>query len=469
MGEVGACADKAATRCFLGTAAVIGALFFVVTPPFQAPDEDKHFFRAWAVSEGRLIAERRGGKVGFTLPVELPHLVHRVGGDAHDGHDRVDPQAIRAALGRRRADSPRRFIASPNSAFTSCVPYLPQAAGVLIGRGIRASTLGCLYLARALNLLIGSVLIALALRALPGHRWFLMMVALAPMATFLRSTVSADVVTMGLCFWFVAKIAASCFDSKMQVRAGRWVGISALSVLVCLTKLPYAPLAGLPWLIPRERFVGGILVWPARLFQVAAALIATAVSIWIAVHFGSPLREEVPLDPGKQVRLILLHPFRFAAIAVGDYMIHGPRYLAQTVGQLGWLDINLPKTLIVGYLAAAIYVFWADGNAGVDARTREVLGFAVAVIAVLGLVSASQYVSWTAHGAGVVEGIQGRYFLPLIPAAVWVFPFRRQETPRHVRWVALLSVALAAAVALDAVVRRYQPSGWASLFSYLCD
>src|SRR5690606_35175828 len=44
-------------------------LFFaLVTPPFQAPDENQHYMKALLLSEGRTLAEQRGERIGAELP-----------------------------------------------------------------------------------------------------------------------------------------------------------------------------------------------------------------------------------------------------------------------------------------------------------------------------------------------------------------------------------------------------------------
>jgi hypothetical protein len=46
----------AASRAFGLLAPCFGVLVLILTPPFQAPDEFNHFFRAYLISEGRLLA-----------------------------------------------------------------------------------------------------------------------------------------------------------------------------------------------------------------------------------------------------------------------------------------------------------------------------------------------------------------------------------------------------------------------------
>lgn len=45
-------------------------LFFaIMTPPFQAPDENQHYMKAIALTQGQMFAQHRGEAVGAELPL----------------------------------------------------------------------------------------------------------------------------------------------------------------------------------------------------------------------------------------------------------------------------------------------------------------------------------------------------------------------------------------------------------------
>ena len=50
------------------------------------------------------------------------------------------------------------------------------------------------------------------------------------------------------------------------------------------------------------------------------------------------------------------------------------------------------------------------------------LGVLVLLVGVTGAMFGAQYLSWTPVGGGVVEGMQGRYLLPLLPLLILVVP-----------------------------------------------
>jgi uncharacterized membrane protein len=165
-----------------------------------------------------------------------------------------------------------------------------------------------------------------------------------------------------------------------------------------------------------------------------------------------PLR--IDTDPKAQVQMIEAHPLRFIGVVWQDYVAQCVDYGDQFVGRLGWVDIPLPGVLIaaVFYLLLAA-VLTSDMSITVSTRIFALL---LALLVCLG-VSASQYIVWTPVGAAQMEGIQGRYFLPvalilLLPCAGVV----RNSRLSHV--VLVLYAIAAAAINIDAfvlLIRRY--------------
>jgi len=68
-------------RIFIFVGLLFGLLFLIVTPPFQAPDEPAHFFRAYEISDLGIIAERQGDSVGDFLPQSLTVIVDELMAD----------------------------------------------------------------------------------------------------------------------------------------------------------------------------------------------------------------------------------------------------------------------------------------------------------------------------------------------------------------------------------------------------
>jgi uncharacterized membrane protein len=437
---------------FLWVSLVSGAVLALVIPPFQTPDEPAHFFHAYAVSEGRPRALHGVGRIGDILPASLGVVAYGLLDDVPFHEERkVDPQRIRTALRVPLAPARRDFLDFPGSAFSSFVPYLPQAAGVLAGRLAGAPPLVILYLIRLSNLLVSTLLIFLAIRLAPGLRWFTAAAALTPMSLCVRASASADALTIAAAYLLVAAAARLAWGEE---EVG-WRAVALLigaSVLTCLTKAAYFPLMLVALIVPRHRFVQGRR-GAVLLVHFLLSGLATAYALDVTRVVDIPLRLDSSVDAGRQTRDALHEPWRFAAVAAADYVRHTPRYVAQFVGKLGWADVSLPTVFLLAYVAllGALLILDTSPRLRVEPWQRGAL--AAAVLLTMGLISASQYAVWTPYRADYIDGIQGRYFLPLATAGAWLLSMpalrRRLGTAA---WTERPGPALAVASAVSLMV-----------------
>lgn len=447
-------------RFFLLTGLLFGLAFTIVTPPFQVPDEPAHFYRSYAISEGELWAQRHGASLGAMLPASLRALDTELRGDLPGRPElEIRPEKIVRALRVPLAEERRVFVDYRTSAQLSFVPYLPQAAAMAIARMLGAPPLVLLYAARLVNLLVATALIALALRRLPAFRWLLTLLALTPMALFLRGSLSADAFTMAVAFLLAATVARLAWGEDQQDGGqGGWRDLALLTACaaaLCLTRPVYVPLAGLAFLIPAHRLPGG-----RRLPALAPFVLVTAAAFALAVAIGSavdlPLRVDEVVDRDRQIQDAFADPTRVAWILIRDSLQQGDRYLAQMVGQLGWLDVNLPKPFLWGSLLVLGLLAFCDGRREVVVRPWQRALLGLIAVATVALVSAAQYATWTPYGADYLEGVQGRYYLPLAPAAAWLLHNRRfQADPALLNRLLPVFSVLSSAFAVWLVLRRY--------------
>lgn len=435
-----------------------GTVLCFLVPPFMVADEPAHFFRAYALSRGEAGAERRPEGAGAVLPTSLGQLVDELW-TGLPGHPerKVDPRAIRRALGKPLQPERTAFLDYRTAAQFPFIPYLPQAAGLAIGRLAGATPLAGFYLARLANLAAGTLLLLLALRQLPACRWLAAMAAVAPMALTNRASVSADVVVVGAAFVLVATAAKLALAPAAQIGRRDHALLLAAAVVLCLTKPPYALLALAPCIVPRERWPRGRRGLAFAAGYAAAAVLATGLALGTALSLDLSIRPGAPVDRAAQMRDAVREPLRVARIVATDAVAHGPRYAAQLVGvQLGWLDTRLPWWLVEGYLLilAALLVLDDGPRPSLGWGRRAWLAALVAASALA--IIASQYMAFTPYRADFVEGVQGRYFLPLVPAAALALHRpRRAGPPPALPWLLAAWTGLALAVTLRAIVRRY--------------
>ncbi|HEV8578837.1 MAG TPA: DUF2142 domain-containing protein [Thermoanaerobaculia bacterium] len=414
--------DLRPDRFFLAAGLLYGLVFLVVTPPFQVPDEPVHFFRAYRVSEGRLDLLPWMGTGSAEIPSSLHEIAAELlGGLPYHAERKVAPQKILAAFRVPLAIERRAPVWFAGSLQYPFVSYVPPALGVALGRAVGAPPLALLYFARLANLAAGTLMIYFALRRLPAFQWLAAMIALTPMALSLRASASADVTATGAAFLLAAGVAGMAWGEGTARRNDLALVLTS-SALLCASKAVYVPLAFLVILIPAVRFPTGGR-GPFVLCHSLISLAAAAFGVAFNRVVGS-VRYDAAVDAVRQIQHALLHPFDFLKVLANDYVTHGSWYLAQFVGQLGWLDTKLPMAFILAYLGVLLAMLLVDASPRIEVRPWQRWLVASLTLSAMVLISASQYAAWTPFGAKHIEGIQGRYFIPLAPAAVWVFHTR---------------------------------------------
>jgi uncharacterized membrane protein len=126
------------------------------------------------------------------------------------------------------------------------------------------------------------------------------------------------------------------------------------------------------------------------------------------------------IDAREQARFIVSNPDDFLAAAYETISRQGEWIFKQGVGVFGWTDTPLAFYAFYGVtFVAAILVY------RIFERERLLLG-PVQIGAILGAVGltgvslfASLYAVWSPVGSDVIDGLQGRYFVGLLPLLVF--------------------------------------------------
>ncbi|MGI8890493.1 MAG: DUF2142 domain-containing protein [Chthoniobacterales bacterium] len=398
------------------------------TGPFRAPDEPHHFFRAYEISEGRLIAALPGGGfVGDWLPHSLDKTALILGGYPFVPEMHVD----RAAMARAWAvklKSHRGFVPFPGAALHSPLVYLPAAAGISLGKAMHARPLILFYLARCGNALVAGGLIGLALRRLWRSAPYVATIALFPMCLFQVGNLTSDAVTFGICFFWFSEILSARQQSCPKGTPIRWI---LLALVLSQLRFPYPLLGLLVLAIPRP-LTGETKAARWRFFALFFGALILPCLLWISVVQGLrvQLRPNVAVDPGAQLQFIASQPLAFLGIFYGSLREFGYEFWRQMIGVLGWLNLSLPIWIPAGVTTCLLITICSSDTATV--RLTKVLRSAWLILALtaLFLTAVVVYLAWNQVAAPRIEGWQGRYVIPILPllasalASAWLRQFR---------------------------------------------
>jgi uncharacterized membrane protein len=406
---------------FLVLALIFGTACMFITPPFQVPDEFAHFCRAYQVSEGVLKPQTQSGAAGGCIPESLTTVFSEVSKDiATHKENKQDLNDLNKALGIP-LQSRRIFVQFPYIAQYSPVPYAASAAAMAAGRAAGLGPLWFVYFGRLANLCVWITLMYLSIRITPVLKWLFTLLALTPMSVFEAASLSADSFTNASAFLFIALVFRYALDEDFQVGAVAAVFLSVSALALALSKSVYAIFLPLFFIIPPGKFHSGGVRFASALLLFGSS--AAALFIWTSNAAGFAALESTQrnIHPALQLKFILTSPTDYAVILARTLAAHAWDLAFQFIGKLGYLDVRLPGVLRKTYLAALFAVALLDSNGGIsfNARQKKII-FLTAFLCTAALFTAL-YVTWSPYKSEIIEGPQGRYFIPLSPLIFSLF------------------------------------------------
>ncbi len=401
-------------RAFWPAVVVSLALGFTsATGPFRAPDEPHHFFRAFEISEGHLVAKRPGGGfLGDRLPQSIDKTAQILGAQPTVPPVQVAPGAMAAAweIGLK---SHHNFVLFPGAALHSPFVYAPAALAISLGKICHARPLLLFYLARCANAIVAGCLIGLALNRIGRRAPFLVTLALFPMCISQVGTLTSDALTFGLVFFWFAEILHTRGESESGPPRWRWILLAAaLSQL----RFPYPLLGLLIFAVPFPR-LGRTLAPRLWFFALFFSVLIPPALLWVGIVQGLrvPMRPLVEVDPVAQFHFIVSHPWAFLQSIGATLQQDGYEDWRQMIGVFGWLNLPAPAWVLVGVSLSLVVTICSSESRLLRLTTSLRLAWFGLGAAGLVLTAAVVYLAWNSVGAPKIEGWQGRYAIPILP------------------------------------------------------
>jgi uncharacterized membrane protein len=404
-------------RVFLAFAWIFGSLFAIVTPPFQVPDEFQQFYRAYQVSTGRFTESRFGDQLGGFLPSSLERFSQQIWGEKFSPDAKVDPHRIWSTRTIPLDPGDTNFYYFANVSWHSPMNYLAQGASIALARHLGLGAMGIFYAGRLGNLFVWSLFVCAAIRLIPILNWTTVLLALTPMSLAQAASLSADATVNGVCILFTAAVMRLAV-SQSRIPPVHLIALTILGAAVSLAKTAYLPLTILFVVIPASRFSSTRRYWIAFALFLLVCLGTTVA--WSLCTFGSKTYSMPGVDPHDQAIYMLHHPLQMAHMEIG--MLVAVPFIASIIGQLGWHAIRLWLPCAIAYW---VVLFWSTQLPPRDfqmkPRQRTVLALAVigCWIAIFSLI----YLTFTAVGGKSINGLQGRYMIPVtLPFMLLFYP-----------------------------------------------
>jgi uncharacterized membrane protein len=387
----------------------------ICTPPFQSPDEENHFRRSYQITCGELYSGiggyvDRGIGEAFSPYSKLPF----------NRKARVST-TDEAAAGSVKWTGQKVYDIFGNTSRYPPTGYLPQVLGVALGRIAVLTVVHTLILSRLINGAFAIFISALSLYWCQRGKLAMFAILLMSTTMFLFGSCNQDASLISitcLAFALVSRQISEGFPLSLRMT----IVLASALLIVSLGRPPYAALLLvllIPGLLPRW---GRKPAWLPGLSL--AGLLAILVVIWwiwtleptLSMRHITNSMANNNVDAGMQVLYIFHHPGALPAI-IRDTSPQLRVFAAGFVGVLGFVDTPMPVPyyvvmglmLLVAITAEMVY----------QSRFKNSATVLILIATLLGVtgIFLIEYLTFTSVGYHDIEGVEGRYLIPLAIAS----------------------------------------------------
>lgn len=449
-------------KSILTAVIVVGFLYNTITVPGLVPDEFAHIQTAYRYANVMLgkdyvsEAEEADPQSRFK-PIDLRKadtailelgIFHEPSWSAF-GHIRDHFEWFCSS-----EDAAVVFAGQARSVDFGFIGYLFPAIGIALGRILRLGMYPMLYLGRLMNLLFYALCIYGTIRLVPFKKWLFALLSLTPMAMQFVCSFSYDTPLLGLSFLTIAWL----FKLVYQKDALTWrdwavTFVLAFVLIPCKFSIcPFIPLLAIPASKCGGRWKKWGLIAAVLGVGVAGLLPQYASTLMRYVRGVNELSSNTDnarsaslytigwiLRNPKETVQIVLHTIRQNFSFYWTHMLGGR--IAAFVPVINW---SLP--LLVALVLASMRD--PDDTFALPMGHRLLHGSAFAVIFFKSLLL--MMFMFTPYGSEVIDGVQGRYFLPALPLLCTFWGAESISlTEKAKRWLTTLVFSCNAAIWIE--------------------
>jgi len=294
---------------------------------------------------------------------------------------------------------------------------------------------------------------AISIRVIPRLKNVVMLLALMPMSLHQAGSISADSLTNATAFLLLCYILYIKYKEESFVNRKNLIIIAILSMVLGLLKITYFPLSLAIFLIPHTKYktIKNYLI----INTLIVCLATVSAVLWMFVT--KSMNIFFPVDTAVQLSNILQNPLDYGQLLVKNIFNYDNLYL-QFIGILGWLSVPLPMVVYILYFIALFVVAFAEGSKEREYTEGRILSIVLSIgtfIICYILIETSLYLNWPQTSPVIVEGVQGRYFIPIVLLFFYGLYLLAPTFIKHSKWVICIILIATLLVASGKMLQHY--------------
>ena len=410
-------------KCKVETTVLVSLLFLglvynFLLLPYMAPDERTHIDMTYRYSNDLLGIPYTGNEVTLAKRVD-DTKIELVENPALSNYYIVFNELLQGVQ-----DDSLVITNTTANTYAPIFVYLPAVLGMTLARLLGFGSIAMLMLARWCNLAFFAVCVWWCMKKLPFGKMALAVIALFPMTIQQCNSFSYDAVITSILFLFSTYIICMTYEDK-PIKISDAAIVSVLSGLLVYGKSGvYLPVCLAALLIPTKKFgclwkklaAAGSLMGIAMLSYinrnsgtVTQVMATTAETSAVGATAGNAV------SMGYTVGFFLQNPWKLIQMLCNTVADKSEFYLESIVGQkMGWVEIEISRVIFVGFLVLFMISMLKVRGEKQYVTSGQKWWISIVCLLSAGMILMGMLLTWTPFGHVSIEGVQGRYFTPLL-------------------------------------------------------
>lgn len=463
---------------------LLGLGYMLVLPPLSAPDEVGHYISSYRLSNTLLFKQAvyEDGHVLiracdlFLEDINTDYMPEGKGTEeepfmkknisskgvvlgqllTQDTYKRIRDNEISRYKVMESEDMNKLYAISYHPPVnTTPIVYLPQATGISIARILDLNSIALVYMGRAFNLIFFIIAVFFAIKIIPLGKEILFGISLLPMTLHLVSSFSYDTGIIAFIFLFIAYILHLCYK-KSRIDYKDIIILSALSAMFAPCKLVYMPIVFIIFLLPLNKFKNRGQWAISMLFIIATIFLAIfIVNTKSVIPYIAEGEKHIQWadKAGYSLKDILSDRKNTFKLFYNTLVWQAYHYHMTMIGAfLGNIDeiLEIPYIVIAAFSGSLILLALNRRDIYIRGIKRYIIYFLC--IGSFFAILLSMFLVWTPIDSKIINGVQGRYFLPILPLILIVSNNKTISINKDIKYDVLFYMA---ALNLYSLIRLY--------------
>ena len=300
--------------------------------------------------------------------------------------------------------------------------FIPCALGITTGRLLHLNTVSIFLLGRLFNFVFYVALSMLAVYLIPFGKLLLSSILTMPMSFQQGMSFSYDVCVNSIAFLSVAIAFKFAHEETKIINWKKAIPLLFFTFILAKAKgHAYITIALLPYIILFMNHLKYSNKKQTKIILKAVFVILMTIMIGLGIMMIVNNNHLVPYIPAYlsyadaekySISFLLNHPRYIPRIIFGTLFVYGPYYLLTFVGHLlGWLELEISSIYIkIELIILALFTVFSDTKKITsNKRTISIIASLISIV----FIFAGLLLSWTPINTVLVQGVQGRYFIPV--------------------------------------------------------